>query len=143
MSGLTAAKVFFDGSGDSTPGSSEAKYLREPGWHLGWRGLRRALRQDARLSFHIFLAVLTLAAAWVLGLSYLEWCLVLAGIGARFGGELWLGAIRHLAAALPPESREQVRGAIELGAGALLILMGTSALVVSVILLHRLIPLFD
>ncbi len=129
---------------DDTDEANEVRLLlREPGWSLGWRGWKRAMRQDSRLALHIFLAVVTITIAMVLELSYIEWCIVLAGVGARMGGELWLGSVRALGRALPPDSAEHVRAAIELGAGAVQLLMLTSALIVAVILAHHLLPLLD
>ena len=132
-----------DGEGQSAGCAEVRAVLREPSWSLGWRGWKRAMRQDSRLAFHIFLAVVTITIAMVLELSYLEWCIVLAGVGARMGGELWLGSVRALGRALPPDSAEHVRAAVELGAGAVQLLMLTSALIVAVILAHHLLPLLD
>lgn len=119
------------------------RVLREPGWTLAWRGLKRAFRQDSRLVFHLFLAIVTLTIACVLELSYLEWCLVLLGVGARLGGELWLGSIRALGRTLAPTAPQEVRAAVELGAGAVSLLMLASATMVAVILVHHLLPLLN
>lgn len=120
-----------------------AKLLREPGWTLAWRGIKRAFRQDSRLVFHMFLAIVTLTIACVLELSYVEWCLVLLGVGVRFGGELWLGSIRALGKTLAATAPQEVRAAVELGAGAVSLLMFTSATMVAVILAHHLLPLLN
>ncbi len=133
---------------NTDPGASPvpapvAAMLREPGWTLALRGIKRAFRQDSRLVFHLFLAIITLTIACVLELSYLEWCLVLAGVGARIGGEFWLGSIRSLGRALAPSAPKQVTAAVELGAAAVSLLMFMSAAIVAVILAHHLLPLLN
>jgi diacylglycerol kinase len=85
------------------------------------RGVKLGVRGHSSFSVHFFCAALAVAAAAVLGLGPVEWCLVLGCVGAVVTAELFNSAVETLFRGLDDEAKGRIQGCLDIAAGAVLV----------------------
>ncbi|MBX9585391.1 MAG: diacylglycerol kinase [Gemmataceae bacterium] len=105
------------------------------------RGVKLGVRGHSSFSVHFFFAALVVAAAAVLGLGPVEWCLVLGCIGAVFTAELFNSAVETLFHGLDDESKGRIRGCLDIAAGAVLVASLTACVVGLIVFARRVLEL--
>lgn len=86
-----------------------------------FRGIAIGIREQNSFYVHIPVAAGVVAAAWWLGVSRVEWCLLVLCIGAVVASEMFNSAIEHLAKAITRDENPHLRDALDAASGAVLI----------------------
>ncbi|NOY42490.1 MAG: diacylglycerol kinase family protein [Planctomycetes bacterium] len=98
------------------------------------RGMKIAVRDEVSLRVHLSMATVALLASAALGISRLEWCLIILCIVVAISAELFNTAIERLAKAITREENPDIRDALDTAAGAILVI-AIGAIVLAAILL--------
>ncbi len=93
------------------------------------RGMKLGIRGHSSFSVHFFFAALVVAAAVVLRCGLVEWCLLVGCIGVVLAAELFNSAIETICHGLDEATRVRVRPALDIAAGAVLVVSAAAALV--------------
>lgn len=107
------------------------------------RGTRRGIRRESNFSIHLFAAALVAAAASILELGLVEWCLLLLAIALVLTAEMLNTSIELLVKSLATRRDPQIGEALDIAAGAVLVAAFGAALVGGIIFIHRLGILLD
>jgi len=84
-----------------------------------FRGLRVGTRDQNSFRVHFFVAIAVVALATWLQVS--QWPLLMLCIAVVFSAELFNTAIEHLARAITPEEHPEIRDALDVASGAVLV----------------------
>ena len=103
-----------------------------------FRGIKIGMRGQSSFFVHIFIAFLVAIAGLVLGVSRIEWCLLILCIAGVLTTEMVNSAIEILAKAVTNEYHEHIRDALHMGSAAVLLASFGSAAVGTIIFLYRL-----
>ena len=106
-----------------------------------FRGLFHAVTSEWSFAAHLPAAVAAVAIAAWLGISPVEWCLVVLSIGAVVAAEVFNTSIESLARALDSGPDPRIRDALDTASAAVLVTVGAAILVGLVIFAPRLVPL--
>ena len=106
-----------------------------------FRGIKLGVRGHSSFFVHFFFAAFVVVAAIVLRCDLLEWCLLLACIGAVLTAELFNSAVETLFRGLDGAARERLYGCLDIAAGAVLTASITAAVVGGLIFGRRLLIL--
>jgi diacylglycerol kinase len=106
-----------------------------------FRGVKLGVRGHSSFFVHFFFSALTIAAGLVLGCNLVEWCLLVACIGAVLTAELFNSAIETLVRVLDEPTRQRAKPSLDIAAGAVLLASGTALLVGGTVLLTRFVAL--
>jgi diacylglycerol kinase len=101
---------------------------------LAGRGIARAIRGERNFAVHLVAALAVVAAAAALGASRLEWCILIVCMAVVLAAELFNTAIEHLARAITAEENDEIRDALDIASGAVLIASIGAAVVGALIL---------
>ncbi len=85
------------------------------------RGVKIAIRAEASLFVHLFATVAVGLAGAVLALSRLEWGLVVLCVMTALCAELMNTAIERLAQAITDKTNPNIRDALDIASGAVLV----------------------
>lgn len=102
-----------------------------------FRGWKRGVRGHSSFSVHFFAAALVIAGAIAFRCEWVEWCLLLAGIGAVLTAELFNSAVEALFHGQDESVKPGNYQALDIAAGAVLMASVTAALVGAVIFGRR------
>ncbi|HUX89454.1 MAG TPA: diacylglycerol kinase family protein [Gallionellaceae bacterium] len=86
-----------------------------------YRGIRYAVATERNIRVHLLVFILALIAAFTLGISKIEFLLILGISAVNFSLELTNTSIEHLADKVCPEYNEQIRIVKDVMAGAVLV----------------------
>jgi diacylglycerol kinase len=103
-----------------------------------FRGLKLGIRGQSSFFVHFFVAAAALAAAWVMALDWVSWCLLLLCIGMVLTAEMFNSALETFCRGLDEPSRNRCAPALDIAAGAVLLAASTAILVGGAIFLVRL-----
>jgi diacylglycerol kinase len=101
------------------------------------RGIKRGMRGQSSFAVHVFAAMTAIAAAAVLSCTYLEWCVLVACIGAVFTAELFNSSVETLFHGLDRATKERLAGVLDIAAGAVLVASITAAIAGTIVFVHR------
>ncbi len=107
-------------------------------FNCAFRGIKRGVRSEVNFFVHFFLAAIVVAAAIVLEVSRIEWCVLILCIGLVLSIEMLNTAFEWMARAITDQYDSRLRDALDMGSGAVLLSTVTAALVGGAILIHRL-----
>ena len=107
-------------------------------FRCAFRGAKLGVRGESSFSVHFFVAALVLAAALVLQATLVEWCLLLLCIALVLTTEMINSALERMAKAVDENHNPQLRDALDIGSGAVLVASIGAAVVGAVIFLNRL-----
>jgi diacylglycerol kinase len=118
-------------------------YLRQPpSWSrkfaVALRGILLAVRTQNSFWVHLPVAVAVLIGAALHGVTRVEWAILILCIAVVLAAEMFNSALEHLARAITKDEHEDVRHALDVASGAVLITAIGAAIVGSLILLTRL-----
>jgi diacylglycerol kinase len=101
-------------------------------------GLRIAFTTDNSFKAHLVFLVLAVTLGVLVGLSLMEWALVLFAIGLVFVSELFNTAIEYLVRMFTQEYHELAEKLLDISAGAVLFASGTAVVIALLIFIPRL-----
>ena len=107
-------------------------------FRLAVRGLRVGATGQTSFVAHLIATVLVFAAAIVLNVSLLEWCVLLLCIGIVLSAELFNSALECAAKAITRDYDDHIRDALDVASGAVLIAALFAALVGTTVFVFRL-----
>jgi diacylglycerol kinase len=85
------------------------------------RGVKVAVRGEVNFFVHLFIAVLAGAAGGVIELSDDRWCIYILCVTVVLAAEMFNTAIEHLARAVTREQHPEVRAALDIASGGVLV----------------------
>ena len=123
---------------DRSPNSSPENPFQLTSWKqkfsVAGRGIKIAVLQEKSFAFHFTVTGLVIAAGFVLGISRIEWCIIVLAIMAGLTTELLNTSIERLAKAITRETNPDIRDALDIASGAVsTIAIGAVVLAVLVI----------
>ena len=126
-----------DDSG-SAPDERRIRSGKSPTWAekfaVAWRGVRIAFTGEVSFVAHFVITGIVLVVGVALGISRLEWCLVVLCIMAGLSSELLNTSIEHIARATTQEYDPHIRDALDIASAAVLIIsIGAAILAVLVL----------
>ena len=96
------------------------------------------MRGQVSFFVHFFAAAAVVAAALVLQVSLVEWCILVACISAVLTTEMANTALEHLARAVDERPNPHLRNALDIGSGAVLVAAIGAVVIGAIIFLNRL-----
>ena len=105
---------------------------------VAFRGIKIGVRGHSSFFVHFFVAAGVLLAAIVFGCNLLEWCLLLGCIGLVLTAELFNSAIETLFRGLDEDTRERAWPALDIAAGAVLLVSIAATVIGSLVFLRQL-----
>jgi diacylglycerol kinase len=103
-----------------------------------FRGLKLGIRGQASFFVHFFIAALVVVAAFLLGCTVLEWCILLGCIGMVLAAELFNSAIETLFRGLDDAVKDKVWPCLDIAAGAVLLTSIFAAIIGGLVFLSQL-----
>lgn len=131
------------GTAPSAPGPYKPARPWRDKFRDAFRGLKHGIREHSSFFVHFFFATLALCAGLVLGLSLVQWCIVVACIGAVITAELFNSALETLYHVLDERDKARSARALDVAAAAVLTASATAALIGLIVFLHRLLEILD
>lgn len=86
-----------------------------------FRGLKVAVRGEINFFVHLFIAMVAGVAGGIIGMSDERWCIYILCVTVVLAAELFNTAIEHLARAVTREENPEVRNALDIASGAVLL----------------------
>jgi len=103
------------------------------------RGVKIAVRAEVSFFVHLFITMIVVLTGAVLGLSRLEWCLIVLCIATTLSAEMFNTAIEKMARVVTQETNPEIRDVLDIASGAvLLIALGAAVLGVLILSVHAL-----
>lgn len=100
-------------------------YSHKPSWvrkfACAFRGIAVGIREQNSFYVHFPITIGVILAAWWLGVTRVEWCLLVLCIAGVVTCELFNSAIEHLAKAITREENPHLRNALDAASGAVLV----------------------
>ena len=106
-----------------------------------FRGVKVGMHNQSSFFVHFFVAVAVIVAAVVLGVSFVDWCLLLLCIAGVLTAEMFNSALESMAKAIGSEYNPHLRNALDIGSAAVLLASIGAVIVGTIVFLHRLIVL--
>jgi len=82
------------------------------------RGMKIAVLREKSFIFHFIVTGLVIVAGLALGISRIEWCIIVLAIMAGLTTELLNTAIEYLAKAITRETNPDIRDSLDVASGA-------------------------
>lgn len=115
---------------------------RMQSFRYAFNGIKLLILHEPNAWIHCFAAVCVVVAGFWLGLSTVEWGIIIGVIGAVLAAEAINSAIEALADRVSSEYDEAIKQAKDLAAGAVLFLAIAAAVIGVIIFLPKLLSLF-
>ena len=100
------------------------------------RGMKIAVRGEISFFVHLFVTTVVVLAGAVLGIALVTWCLLTLCISLVLVAEMFNTAIERVCRAITRENNPQIRDALDMCAGAVL-LASVGAVIVGMLVLGR------
>jgi diacylglycerol kinase len=107
-------------------------------FRCAFRGAKLGVRGQVSFFVHFFAAAAVVAAALVLQVSLVEWCILIGCISAVLTAEMANTALEHLARAVDERPNPHLRDALDIGSGAVLVAALGAVVIGAIIFLNRL-----
>ncbi len=88
---------------------------------MAWHGIREAWRSDRNLRIHSLVSVAVALSSWWVGLTAIEWAVILLTCGLVWTAELLNTAIEAVTDLASPDEHELARQAKDIASGAVLV----------------------
>jgi diacylglycerol kinase len=85
------------------------------------RGLKVAFRREINFFVHLFIAMVAGVAGGIIGMSDERWCIYILCVAVVLAAEMFNTAIEHLARAVTRQEQPEVRDALDIASGAVLL----------------------
>jgi diacylglycerol kinase len=105
-----------------------------------FRGIGCGVRGQSSFQVHLFVALVVIAAAGFLRVTFLEWCLLLLCIAGVLTAEMFNSALEHMAKIVEDKHNPHLADALDTGSAAVLFASIGAAVVGAIIFFHRLWP---
>lgn len=105
------------------------------------RGVPLGVRGQNSFYAHFAVAAAVLVSAAVMGVSAIQWCVLLLCVTVVLAAEMFNTALEHISRAVTDEHNERIRDALDIGSAAVLVAAAGSVAVGAVVFLPRLAPL--
>ncbi len=102
------------------------KMLRSFGYAV--EGVVALFRYENNARFHLLAALVVVIAGIIIGLTYLDWVIIVIVIGGVWAAEAFNTAIEKLCDVVSPSIHPQIKAVKDLAAAGVLIMAGTAAL---------------
>ena len=103
-----------------------------------FRGVKEGVRGQSSFFVHFFVAALVVAAGVVLGVSPVEWCLLVLCIAGVLTAEMFNSALESMAKAITGESDPHLGNSLDIGSAAVLLASIGASIVGAIIFGYRL-----
>ena len=100
------------------------KQLRSFGY--AWKGIRCCIGKEQNLNFHLIATAVVVIAGFVLGITRMEWMIIILCIGVVIAAELFNTAIEDL---VSPQQHPVAGQVKDIAAGAVLVCAATAAII--------------
>lgn len=117
-------------------GSSPSSWIQKFGY--AFRGVKRGVRGESSFFVHFFVALCVVVAASLLHMTLVEWCLLVGCIASVLVAEMFNSSIEHLARAVTREEHPEIRDALDIASGAVLLAAFGAVVVGAILFLTRL-----
>jgi diacylglycerol kinase len=107
------------------------------------RGVKLGVRGEVSFFVHFFATAAVIAAALVLQVSRLEWCILVGCISAVLTAEMANTALERLAKAVDQEPNPHLRDALDIGSGAVLLAAIGAVVIGAIVFLNRLVEIMS
>gem|GEM_PF-96262 len=104
-----------------------AVQLRSFGY--AWKGIRCCIGKEQNLSFHLIATAVVVIAGFVLGITHMEWMIIILCIGVVIAAELFNTAIEKLVDLVSPQQHPVAGQVKDIAAGAVLVCAATAAII--------------
>jgi diacylglycerol kinase len=115
--------------------------LESPNWGekfaVASRGLNVAMSQEKSFVGHFLAAAVVIVLGFALGMSPMEWCIVVLSMMAGLSSELLNTAIERLAKAITRENNPHIRDALDIASAAVLIITIGAAVLGAIVFLPK------
>lgn len=102
-----------------------------------FRGVARSVSSQSSFAVHFPAAVATLAVAAFLGLSLVEWCVLVGAIGLVIAAEVINTSIEFLAKAVTSDFDPNVRDALDIASAGVFVTVVTAVVIGGLLLGNR------
>jgi len=106
-----------------------------------FRGIKLGVRGQSSFFVHFFAATMVLVSAITLQCDFVEWCLLLGCIGLVLTAELFNSAFETIFRGLDSVARDRHHAALDIAAGVVLMASITAAVIGSIVLGRKLVPI--
>ncbi len=103
-----------------------------------FRGMKEGVRGQSSFLVHFSVATLVIVAGALLGLSLIEWCILLLCIAGVLVAELFNSALESMAKAITGQSDPHLGNSLDIGSAAVLLASLGASIVGASIFVHRL-----
>ena len=107
------------------------------------RGIKRGVRGESSFFAHFFIGLCVVVAAVVLGLPLASWCLLVLAISMVLAAEMFNSALEHMAKAVTDQQHEEIRDALDIASGGVLLVSITAAILGVLVFVPRLIEMLS
>jgi diacylglycerol kinase len=106
------------------------------------RGIKRGVRGQSSFFAHFFVALCVVVAAAVLRMPLSSWCLLVLCVASVLVAEMFNSAFEKLARAITNEHDPEIRDALDIASGAVLLSSIGAATVGAMIFVPRIVAMF-
>ena len=103
-----------------------------------FRGVKKGVRGQSSFFVHFFTAAAVVAAATIMKVSLVEWCVLLLCIALVLTAEMFNSGLESMGRAITDEPDAHLGGALDIGSAAVLIASIGAATVGTIVFVHRL-----
>ncbi len=103
-----------------------------------FRGMKAGVRGQSSFLVHFVVGLLAIVAGAVLGLSAVEWCIVLLCIAGVLVAEMFNSALESMAKAITGQSDPHLGNSLDIGSAAVLLASLAASIIGAVVFAHRL-----
>lgn len=132
---------------DSIPQNAVTPPADRPAWRQRFieaeRGITQSIRRDSIFFVYMFAASVVVAACLVLGISYLEWAVVVLAITMVLASELFNQVLRAIASSVGHHLNEQAQRAFRIGTAAVFVTITGTFIVIAIVLVRNAWELFS
>jgi diacylglycerol kinase len=109
---------------------------------FAFAGIGYAFRSQFNMRFHVFAAIVTIAASVWLRINRIEWCIILFCISSVIAAELINTSIEYNVDLASPGRNDKAGQAKDMAAAAVLVVCVVSVIIGSIIFVPKIISLF-
>ena len=102
------------------------------------RGVGEGMRGQSSFFVHFFVTAAVIVAGLALGVSLVEWCLLVLCIAGVLTAEMFNSALESMAKAITGESDPHLGNSLDIGSAAVLLASVGASIVGAIIFSHRL-----
>jgi diacylglycerol kinase len=103
-----------------------------------FRGVKEGVRGQSSFFVHFFMCAAVTAAAAVMGMTLVEWCILILCMTVVLAAEMFNSAIEAMAKAITEEIHPYLKNSLDIGSAAVLTASFGSAIVGIILFLNRL-----